>query len=250
MSLHVTLPSNGVDFPENTTSTYTVKLPGPLTFEGGDWEVGLVDMHYPGAWDNVTNGTITVRHAANGTKTLEVRQGCYTSFDELIADIHRCFAAAKMGEALTVYYDKVRNKTFLNVRQPRTAINFSNIVCQILGLRVGHFYKTGKHGGLYVPDINRGMSSLYVYANVAEPRPVGDMLAPLLRVIPMDSATRTGVKYVEFKNVQYLPVPNTNTDLINVLIRADTGEEIQFRLGKVVLTVVFRRVSAKSDRRW
>jgi len=56
--MYVTLPSNVKDFPDNTNSTYTVKLDSPLTLESGKWEVGLTDIQYPTSWGNVTDGML------------------------------------------------------------------------------------------------------------------------------------------------------------------------------------------------
>lgn len=47
---------------------------------------------------------------------------------------------------------------------------------------------------------------------------------------------------MEFRNVQYIPVNNTNTSLVNVFIRSDMVEKIPFTSGKAVLTVHIRPV--------
>ena len=250
MPLHVTLPSNGIDFPNNTTSTYTVKLNHPLLLEGGEWEIGLADIHYPSSWTNVDEGKLIFRDESNAAQTYELRSGSYASCEEVVSEIKRCLMVAKQEESMLVYHDKVRNKTYVNVKRSRTAVEFSEDICQILGLKIGHYYAKGKHEGEYTPDIRRGMSALYVYVSVAEPRPVGDTMSPLLRVIPIDSVRSDTSNYMEFKNIQFVPVSNTNTDLIEVLIRNDTGATIPFTSGKVVLTVVFRPSKNRPQTRW
>lgn len=50
----MTLPSNTADSPTNTASDYRVKLPFPLELKG-DWEMALVEIHYPHSWDNITD---------------------------------------------------------------------------------------------------------------------------------------------------------------------------------------------------
>ena len=51
------LPSNSIVssnlFPNNTSSSFRVKLPHPVQLYG-DWEVGLAEIHLPIFWNNVT----------------------------------------------------------------------------------------------------------------------------------------------------------------------------------------------------
>ena len=82
-----------------------------------------------------------------------------------------------------------------------------------------------------------------MYSNVAEFRPVRDVSAPLLRVVPIEKGSRFIDAHVEFRNVQYMPMPNIDTDLIDVLIRTDSGDPVPYTRGNVVLTVHFRPIS-------
>ena len=52
-SFYVTLPSNSSlrEYPENTLSAFKVKLPSTVILEG-EWEAGLVEIHYPHRWYN------------------------------------------------------------------------------------------------------------------------------------------------------------------------------------------------------
>ena len=48
-------------FPNNTLAEYTNYLETALEMETNQWEVGLCEIHFPQAWDNV-------RHGNNGFK--------------------------------------------------------------------------------------------------------------------------------------------------------------------------------------
>jgi hypothetical protein len=52
---YVTLPSDAsLDlYPDNKANHYITKLKKPLELTGGDWEVALVDVHYPFSWHNM-----------------------------------------------------------------------------------------------------------------------------------------------------------------------------------------------------
>ena len=57
---YVTLPSNTLGFQDNTNCTYTTQLERAITIESGIWEVGLIEVHHPTSWTNVTIGEMTI----------------------------------------------------------------------------------------------------------------------------------------------------------------------------------------------
>jgi len=65
-------------------------------------------------------------------------------------------------------------------------------------------------------------------------------MAPLLRVIPVKNDGKFTDNYLEFINTHYTAASNFDSDLVQVLIRRDNGEEVPFTTGKVVLTVDIR----------
>ena len=251
MAGFVTLPSNSnaEDFPGNTNNTFTVRLDKPLTFGAGKWEVGLAELHYPTSWSNVSDGQMwckkprTDGSGVADVDVLYVREGRYASFAELIHEMQRCFTYYKVQNSLEVYYDAVRNVSFLRINKQGYQLKLSRDLALILGFSPDTYYSAGRHRNSANPDINKGFSSLYVYSDIAEFRPVGDVTAPLLRVVPIKSESRFLDAHTEFMNIHYIPVPNTNTDLVTVLIRTDSGEPVPFTGGKVVLTVHFRQIT-------
>ena len=92
----------------------------------------------------------------------------------------------------------------------------------------------------FVSDINQGFYSLFVYTDILEHRPVGDITAPLLRVIPVtgyqgDVITKT------YENIQYFPIQKKQFDTIEIDIRTDMGKPVKFKNGKVLVTLHFRK---------
>jgi hypothetical protein len=251
MAGYVTLPanSNAKDFPANTNSTFTVRLDKPLTFGAGKWEVGLAELHYPTSWSNVSDGQMWYKRprtdgsGIDDVDVLHIREGRYASFTELVHEMQRCFTMYRVQDTLEVYYDAVRNVSFLRINKQEYQLKLSRDISMILGFRSDLYYPYGRHRNSANPDINKGFSSLYVYSDIAEFRPVGDVSAPLLRVVPIQGKSRFLDAHAEFRNIHYIPVPNTNTDLITVLIRTDSGEPVPFTGGKVVLTVHFRQIT-------
>ena len=71
---------------------------------------------------------------------------------------------------------------------------------------------------------------------------VGDTEAPLLQVV---STNYSNENYVEkiFDSPHYVPLSRNNLETIEVDIRSDLGDPIQFQTGKVVVKLHFRKIS-------
>lgn len=91
------------------------------------------------------------------------------------------------------------------------------------------------------PDLNAGLSALYVYCNLVQPRPVGDSMVPLLRTVP-NRGYQGDTVAISLQPVHYLPVNQTYFDTVEVNIRDDTGELVPFESGRVIITLHFRSV--------
>jgi hypothetical protein len=137
----------------------------------------------------------------------------------------------------------IRLETLLLLRNTDYTLRLSDDLCYIFGFTSGTVFELGWHQSIVQPDINKGISSLYVYSNVIEFRPVEEISTQLLRVVPIEKGSRFIDAHVKFSNVQYMLLPNIVTDLIDVLIRTDSGDPVPFTRGKVVLMVHFRPVS-------
>ena len=81
-----------------------------------------------------------------------------------------------------------------------------------------------------IVDLRRGFESLYVYSSIAEPRIVGDKIAPLLRIVPITGRHGEMVT-ARFDHVQYIPVLSREFGSIETEIRDDTGRPVSFERG-------------------
>ena len=92
-----------------------------------------------------------------------------------------------------------------------------------------------------IPEKLDTFKALYVYSDIGAYQYVGDTYVPLLRVIGVDTNKQYG-EYVEriYTQPHYVPVVKKNFDTIEIDIKSDTGEEIQFGIGKIVLKLHFR----------
>ena len=95
-------------------------------------------------------------------------------------------------------------------------------------------------------DPNRGFNSLYVYCDAAEAIPVGDIKAPLLRVV--DAAGNFGdLIHRLYTTPQYVPISTKEFNTLEIDIRNDTGRPVPFEFGKVVAILNFREAVIRTS---
>ena len=83
-------------------------------------------------------------------------------------------------------------------------------------------------------------TALYIYKDVIQNQLVGHVRAPLLGVVPVKP--RYGDKtYVTYEQPHLLPLKRPTSQILEINIRSDTGEQVSFESGKLIVTLVFRR---------
>ena len=71
------------------------------------------------------------------------------------------------------------------------------------------------------------------------PRIVGDVLSPLLGLIPVKDSSGQKV-HVRYEKLHFVPVLKKNISSIHISLRDGLGELIRFRKGKVIETLHLR----------
>ena len=98
------------------------------------------------------------------------------------------------------------------------------------------------------PIIFQVPSSIYVYTDIIEPERVGDSMASLLRVIPVQDAEKDEtensalVNHV-FQRIYYKRVNRNSISSIQIQMADDKGEMIPFDNGVAIAVLNFRKVS-------
>ena len=64
-------------------------------------------------------------------------------------------------------------------------VTISPLLQHMLGVKRVIFPR-GDHVADWVADVTRGLKSLYVYCPLVEPRMVGDVQLPMLRIVPVE----------------------------------------------------------------
>lgn len=96
----------------------------------------------------------------------------------------------------------------------------------------------------YTQGPGRATTSLmFVYCDIIEPRIVGDVYAPLLRVLQLRQKGEYGSTEVKtFSPAHYFPLLLSSFRTIEISIRDDQGKAIPFDHGTLTVTLHLRRV--------
>ena len=232
-SFYITLPSNSSPtvYPNNTLTNYRVKLPQPISLEG-EWEVGLAEIIYPHQWYNIDR-TSKYSYSVNGdqwwVKPLDT--GFYTDTKAFVKALQTNYP-----ENIEYNYNTKTRK--LHIRLAEGArVRFQGRLAEILGFKTATTVK--KSLTIENPIDLKHIHNLYVYCDIVESHPVGHSKVPLLRVVNVTGNYGDDISAI-FSHIYYHPLKQRYFDTIEIDIRDNTGRNIPFVRGTVIVTVHFR----------
>ena len=96
---------------------------------------------------------------------------------------------------------------------------------------------------LYMMDPCAYCRELMVYSDIAEPQVIGDVLAPLSRIVNVTgkNCEMVCVKYDIFPRFHYLSVTLKSFDCLEIVIRNHLGELMPFERGRSYVKHHFRQ---------
>ena len=255
--MYITLPSGASQdiFPNNTIGRYKIKLPGELHFDKSQYEVGLTGLEWPHSFQNITRTTMKIQPLdSNGDPMpspirLSFSAGYYNTAQELASEMNIAIRKVSSG----------RQHCFFEVAEPSGRVSFRvsdgspvpgfaikvswRVYCK-LGFSLvrvpGFTIKTGTEAP-HLPDVNAGLSTLFVYSDIIESqRLVGPMLSPLLRILPIHGK-RGEIVHFEPRHIEYFDLKHDRISEVMIECRSDSGDLLHFTAGKVVATLHIRR---------
>lgn len=261
---YVFLPADVADatFPGNTNNKFEVTLHTPLRLNAATHEIGLDVLQYTGSWDTMETTEMYV--CPDGTDksvfaTASVSGGRYPSFKEVIEELRRALQQTKltvsgvsrtvnMSNKLYVSYNSITRTCLLQSDDAKLAVSFAEPLANVLGFRPRTWYAPGLESNKTIQnplstDLHGGMTALYVYTNLVQPREVGGSHVRLLRAVTINHGETDRNNEIEFRRVQYLPVETGSHRTALIDIRKDNGEPVTFRGGKVQVTLHVRHKS-------
>ncbi len=245
-SFYVTLPSNSSMnyFPENTLTHFTTKLKLPLELHG-KYEVALTEIIYPFNFKFRNDGMIYISNSVTNQKEeYKIQFYAFESLSDLFTSIND-FTKVK-NVPVTLNYNKRTYKASIKISPP-WAVELTNAVHKEFGFRYRSMqadkidaYYTSTH---QLPSQLNSISAFYIYSDIVDFQFVGDTFAPILRVVPVANKQTFGEYICEsYTAPHYVPVKRSVINTIEIDIKSDTGEAIQFNSGKLMVKLHFRPV--------
>ncbi|MEW8546192.1 MAG: hypothetical protein AB2693_21955, partial [Candidatus Thiodiazotropha sp.] len=181
---------------------------------------------------------------------LKIPQGNYSSpqhlVDEMQGIINTRFGDAlkRANAAIEMTYGNNSKRVKIFYNDPKIVkLIFPKLLAEKLGVNprlIGKAFGNERHAFKYQVDLNTTTNRLYIYSDVASYTYVGDVTAPILRVVPFETSKRSHHTHQEFVNLHYVPVARSFIDQVHISIKGDTGDDIPFITGKTLVKLHFR----------
>jgi len=118
---------------------------------------------------------------------LHLKTGYYKYPEDILFQLARSLdrKLTKRPPPYTLSYSEHTRKATLSITEP-VVIRFSEKRRQLLGFETGYFSKSGVVRSRLPVDIHQGLYAIYIYGDLLEHHVVGDTVAPLLSIVPVE----------------------------------------------------------------
>jgi hypothetical protein len=273
---YIHLPSNveGLGNKKNHPSDYSLILNQhgePLELSD-EWEVGLSELFVPEFYHSVTEdmvrGMAITKTRKNGEQLGEtfktkiiVPPGFYTP-DEFCRSLARAMKKKITPEqeqpqafAITKFHFDPRTQKISGKLGPYEKLDLpSDQLRYILGLPEKNYRKyisniTGEKKYVTFPyeaDFLANVRLMYVYSDIVEFSFVGNVMAPILRVVCMKTSDKSlnnmsNQVYYKFTPVQFHSLSSNRINRIDIRLRDSAGNHIVFPQGNSLAVLQFRK---------
>jgi hypothetical protein len=267
-------------YEDNTLTNYTTFLPDDVELDG-QWEVALTEIRYPHTWYTYkTDRKFTVQvinfeietNQTEGSEMLDLESYVFTDIRHLIQSVNNLVRDALSSETSnppSLSYDEIMCKTIMHDSVERsislTAVTlntddrtteplrttvfrslvFNPALREALGFTELNYHTPGRSKTMRTVASNEvslrnGFDNIYVYSDIVLPSVVGDVRAQLLKLVDIKGSPGENV-CISYDKPPFLPLMKNNFRQIEILLKSDTGENIKFTSGKVIVTLQFRR---------
>ncbi|GFY22032.1 uncharacterized protein TNCV_3296761 [Trichonephila clavipes] len=171
--------------------------------------------------------TFSVIHKVQKSYRLKIRSGMY----QQSADFFKEFKYILLREL-------VDSKVEMNV-PANTKVTFGEKLSNMLGFQMNTFTE-GNYKSDYILELRAGITEVYVYCNIISSSLVGDVSAPILKIIPIANEYKEQI-VKQFTVPLYFPVKKHHFDVIEIELVTSSGTPIKFLSGKTNIVLSFRR---------
>ena len=177
---------------------------------------------------------------------VSLSEGLYDSNEQFIEALNT-LVRKKIGfqdnnkSKLKFYYNRASKKVSLHLYETGSILYLSSRLQRILGQETHTFAGKTHQEAQYMMDLNEDFKSVYVYCDLVAAHPVGDVLAPLLRIVPSSTIQKEELVHRVYEKPHYFPLSRYQFNAAEMLLKTDTGKTISFSSGSTVVTLHFRR---------
>ena len=245
----MSLPSNSSlnYFPDNKAANFKVKTPYLQDFNSNDvYECALTEIIFPNRFKNVRDNSNEIKvyqfdNIKNATE-YKIEPYYYSSVELLIKKIKEVIPLS----FISITFDSIKERSRVQVSNGY-CIHFGSDIARILGFPSNNLIKSIDKNKVseispYHATPTGGLSTVYVYTDIIKPQIVGETATPLLRIINWNHSTMEDNTALTFEKLYFIPLKNVHFDVINILLLDDTGREIAFEYGKVVVVLEFKKM--------
>jgi hypothetical protein len=238
---YVTLSSDAsMDlYPDNVVSSYKTKLSEPLNLTG-DWEVGLCEVMYVHAFNNVHYGENQFIYDGGdglGFRSAVIQPGHYDQFSNLSAAVKSAMSPGGKRN-IDMAYNPVTRKVTVDLINGAKIFMYKRMAA-LFGFKNGERMTTSTEAP-YVFDITGGIHAMHVYTNIVNSQIVGHTKSQLLRLVGIIGQDGEVVTRV-FQTPYYLGVAQRYIDCIEIEVTDQKGERIRFNRGRFTAVLHFRK---------
>lgn len=247
MMFYLTMPSNSSMeyYPDNHASHYITKLPQPIEVTA-DYEVGLSEILFSNTYFNLGPDEGWFQFRPDGKSDqhhLMVSEGLYSSMEHLIKEMQQRVSEAvgkKKQNDIKILYSKSSKKIYIRLVKRGGALKISPKLREIFGLTQDFILARAWIKSAHPVQLHKGTEGIFIYCDLVQPRPVGDVMVPLLRIVPAGDRNTDVVHHI-FEKPNYIPLSRFQFNTVEILLTNDIGTPLSFDLGKTVVTLHFRR---------
>ncbi|GFX09158.1 uncharacterized protein TNCV_4167371 [Trichonephila clavipes] len=235
MSFYITLISDSSKhfFPGNKTSHFTTQLPTPITLND-EWEMGLVDFIYPHTWYNIREDNNLFGFDLGDGKSIARRipQGFYESIPDILDGMY----LEDFKNKIEFHYHPIVKRVKIKTKE-HAKVFLHKGFSKLLGFEPCEI--KGKVESSYIADPNASFPLIYVYSDLVEPQIVGDVQAPLLKIVKVEGKDGEVVN-AHYTRPHYVPVIRRHFQTVEMVLRLHSGELVPFERGRVIAVLHFR----------
>ena len=128
-------------------------------------------------------------------------------------------------------------------------VELSETLVKLLGFTKTSVFTKGTRIAADIYNLQLSLSSLWVYTDIVEPTIVGDSVANLLRIIPVENTAKVGRRTVVrlYERPHYLKIMNNNIGMVEIEVTTSHGLSPILFKDLIVAKLHFRRRHVRND---